>query len=228
MNEKIQNNITNSDLAYDVTLRIDFVETVSASDLDSIDSQLSAGLMELGIGFGSAQGVDFISAALLDFGDAPTFTDLRNCVNEVLSSYAFIIKLISYNKSEFTQANFNFISEKNEELETVLKNAKFVFHEVDFTEISSASDSPEHTYFSGSDSENTITLFISEINYNQKDWIRFSIGCKRLNDDEKDALLKRVNQVQSNSVSIKWKGLEYNYETESWELPKRNELFEFI
>ena len=228
MNEIIQNNIKDSDLAYDVKLRIDFVDKVAESDLDSIDSLLSAGLMKLGVGFGSAQGVDFISAALLDFGETPKFPNLRKCVNEVLISYESIIKQITYNKFEFTQANFDFISEKKIELETVLNETKFVFSEADFTPIRTSSESPEHKYFSGSDPEKTITLFISEINYNQKEWIRFSIGCKRLNDDEIDMLLKRVNQVQTNSFRIKWKGLDYNYDIEAWELPKHHKLFELI
>ncbi|MFN5416784.1 MAG: hypothetical protein ACK5B9_06975 [Flavobacteriia bacterium] len=228
MNEIIQNNIKDSDLAYDVKLRIDFVEQVTESDLDSIDSLLSSGLMKLGIGFGSAHGIDFISAALLDFGKTPKFFNLRECVNEVLITYESIIKLITYKKSECTQASFDFIAQKKNELETVLNQTKLVFSKADFNPIRTSSDSPEHKYFSGSDPEETITLFISEINYNQKDWIRFSIGCKRLNDAEIDALLKRVNQVQPNSFRIIWKGLDYNYDIEAWELPKHHKLFELI
>jgi hypothetical protein len=228
MNEIIQNNINNSDLAYDVKLRIDFIEQVTENELDSIDSLLSSRLMKLGIGFGSAHGVDFISAALLDFGETPQFIDLKECVTEVLTTYESIIKRVTYNKSEFTQASFNFITEKKVEFETVLNKTKLAFSKVDFNPICTSSDSPEYRYFSGSDSEETITLFISEINYDQKDWIRFSISYKRLNENEISALLNNVNQIHPNSVQIKWNGLEYNYEIEKWELPKRHKLFELI
>ena len=228
MNEIIQNNITDSDLAYDVKLRIDFIEQVTESDLDSIDTLLSTHLMKLGIGFGSAHGVDFISAALLDFGESPDFNDLRKCVNEVLTPYESIINQITFNKSEFTQASFDFITEKKIEFETILNETKSVFSEVDFKPISISSHSPEYRYFSGSDPKETITLFISEINYDQKDWIRFSVGCKRLNENEIRALLNKINQIHSNTVRIKWNGLEYNYEIEKWELPKNHKLFELI
>lgn len=127
MNEVIQNNIKNSDLACDVNIIIDFIDKVAESDLDSIDSLLSAGLLELGIGFGSAHGIDFISASLLDFGETPNFIHLRKCINGVLNNYKSIIKQVSYHKSEFTQAHFDFISEKKIELETVLKETKSVF-----------------------------------------------------------------------------------------------------
>lgn len=103
-----------------------------------------------------------------------------------------------------------------------------MFSEADFTPIRTSSDSPEHKYFAGSDPEKTITLFVSEINYELKDWIRFSIGCKRLIDDEIDVLLKRVNQVQTNTFRINWRGLDYNYDIEAWELPKHHKLFELI
>jgi hypothetical protein len=228
MNEITQNNIKDSDLAYDIKLRIDFIEPITESDLVSVDSLISSRLMGLGIGFASAQGVDFISASLLDFGETPKFYEVRKCLNEVLATYQSVIKQISYSKSEFTQAHFDFIAEKIVGLETVANEIKFVFSEVDFTPIGTSSDSPEHKFFSGSDPEETITLFISEINYNQKDWIKFSIGCKRLTDNEIDALLKRVNKVQPNSFRIKWNGLDYNYDTEVWELPKHHKLFELI
>ncbi|WP_124980494.1 hypothetical protein [Nonlabens xiamenensis] len=228
MNEIIQNNIKFSDLAYDVKLRIDFLEQVTESDLDAIDSELSTGLMKLGIGFDSAHGINFISAALLDFGESPKFSDLRKCVNEVLTTYESIIKQITFNKSEFTQASFDFITEKKIEFEKILKETKSVFSKVDFKPISSSPDSPEYRHFSGSDTEETITLFISEINYDQKDWVRFSVGCKRLNENEIAALLGQINQIHPNAVQIKWNGLEYNYEIEKWELPKHYKLFELI
>lgn len=228
MNEEIQNNIKDSDLANDVNLRIDFIDKVVESDLDSIDSLLSAGLLELGLGFGSAHGINFIAASLLDFGETPNFRQLRKSVNEILNNYKSIVKKVSYHKSEYTQAHFDFISEKKIELETVLKETKNVFSEADFTPIRTSSDSPEYKYFSGSDSKKAITLFVSEINYDRKDWIRFSIGCKRLTDDEIDILLKRVNQVQDNTFRINWRGFDYNYDIEVWELPKHHKLFELI
>lgn len=228
MNEIIQNNIKDSDLAYDVKLRIDFIEQVTESDLDSIDSLLSSKLMKLGVGFGSAHGIDFISAALLDFGESPNFSDLRKSVNQVLTTYESIIKQITFNKSEFTQASFDFITEKKIEFEAILNETKSVFSKVDFTSISSSPDSPEYRYFSGSDPKETITLIISEINFDQKDWIRFSVGCKRLNENEIYALLDKINRIHPNSLRIKWNGLEYNYEIEKWELPKHHKLFELI
>lgn len=228
MNEIIQNNIKDSDLAYDVSLRIDFTKQVTQNDLDSIDLLLSSRLIKLGIGFGAAFGVDFISAAILDFGQSPKFTDLRECVNEALTDFKSIIKQITYDKSEYIQANFDFIVEKKIELETVLNQTKLVFPKVDFSPITISSDSPEHRFFFGSDNENTIGLFISEINYNKKDWIRFNVGCKRLNELEIDVLLNKVNQIQQNFVQIKWNRLDYNYEIEAWELPKYHRLFELI
>lgn len=228
MKEKIQTNITDSDWACDLKLRIDFVEQITERELESVDSSLDASLMNLGIGFGSARGVDFIEAALLDFGETPNFNELRNCVNETLVGYESIITFISYKKSEFTQASFDFIAEKKLELEVVLNQIKVVFPTVDFDPISISSNSPEHTYFAGSDPDETIAFFISEINYNQKDWIRFSVGCKRLNEEEIDTLLNKINQIHPNSVQIKWFGLYYNYETEIWELPMNHKLFESL
>lgn len=228
MHEVIQANITQSDLAYDVKLRIDLTEQITEDDLDSIDSELSSQLMTLGIGLATAHGEGFISVSLLDFGETPTFAALRTCVKEALSSYQSLIKQITYNKSEFTQASFDFIAEKMVEFEAVLNEAKIVFSHVDFSSISTTSDSPEHRYFSGSDTEETITIFISEIKYNQKDWIRFSVGCKRLNKEELDTLLNKVNRIHPNSACIKWNGLEYNYDIEAWEPPKHEKLFEVI
>ena len=99
MDEIIQNNIKDSDLAYDVKLRIDFIPQVTDDKLDSIDDLLSSHLLKIGIGFHSARGRDFIEAALLDFGKTPEFHDLRKCVSEILMPYEDIIKKVSYDKN---------------------------------------------------------------------------------------------------------------------------------
>ena len=228
MNEEIQNTIKDADLASDVKLRIDFIDQVRDSDLKSIDSLLSEALFDLGLGLGAAHGTHFIEASLLDFGETPNFLQLRDSVNKIVNNFQSIITKVSYHKTEYTQAHFDFVSEKKMEFEAVLEATKNVFSEVDFTPISTSSNSPENKNFSGSDSEKSITLFVSEFNYDQKDWIRFSIGCKRLTDDEIDCLSKRLNEVQDGTFRVNWKGFDYNDATEAWVLPKHHILFELI
>ena len=228
MIEIIQENIMHSDMAYDVRLRIDFIEQVTEHELSTIDSLLANNLLNLGIGLAAAQGTGFIEASLLDFGTNSNFVTLRECVTTILVPYASIIQKVAYYKSEATQAHFNFIAEKEYRLKSIFHKSKTVFPKVSFTKIKHSTNSPESTYFSGSDTGKIINIFVSELVYEQKQWIRFSISSRRLKNHEVDRLLQKINQIHPNSSRIKWNWFDYNYETEKWEFPKSRKLFEYI
>ncbi len=229
MEFSIQNNIKNSDFAHDISLRIDFIKEINQPLLELIISKIDESLLKnIGVCFGASWGSDFVTGFLPDFGSKSSFSDLKDCIHEVLNPFDKYVKIVFFTKTEYTQANFNFISKKEIELETILKQSRTVFPEIFFKPISYSNNSSEWQYFSGSDADKTVTLFVSEIKYNKKDWFRFSIGCKRLTKKEIEQLLEKINQIHLNSRRIKWNGLNYNQETESWSIPKHYQLFEFI
>lgn len=228
MKEIIQNNINFFDSAYDIQLRVDFNNGITEVEIDEISSKLDSELFELGIGFGSSQGINFISAALLDFGKTPTFIDLRRLMSQILSSYNFKIDTVSFSKAEYLQTHFQFIAKLENELEEVHKMAIEVFDQVNFKDISTLDKSPEYKYFLGSDKGETIILFISELEYDSTIWVRFSIGSKTLTDLEIEEMTQKINKIHSKSLRIKWNGFDFDYETESWKIPVQRKLFELL
>ena len=110
MKELIQNNITPKDLAHNVKLRIEFVKGISEHNLLNIESKLSDKVLkEAKVGFGSAIGIDFIEAAILNFGNKSKFELLKKCINDVLIPNQELIEQISYRKSELLNLLMNLL-----------------------------------------------------------------------------------------------------------------------
>lgn len=228
MKELIQHNIRETDPACEIQVRIDFSDRPAGETLDLVNEAIESKLMAIGIAFHTAQGEDFLEAALLDFGTSAAFAEMKTALNQALADYRPMIATVSFTKAEYLQASFEFIAEQQLPLEEVHRQAAACFGHVQFGTIQSADNSPEHTFFSGSDDDKTITLFVSQLTWNGRNWVRFSIGSKRLNDDELQELSRQIDRVHPNAARVQWNGLDYDHANERWELPVHHALFEFV
>ncbi|MCG8577827.1 MAG: hypothetical protein MI810_23315 [Flavobacteriales bacterium] len=226
MKQIIQNNIHSTDSAYDIQLRINLKKTVTNEQLNSIESELDSALMNLGIGFASAMGDDFISASLLDFGSSPTFDDLRLILDKTLTQHLSLVHSVSYSKSEYLQTHYDFVAKTDQPFEQCYKAFKEAFGWVDFRTICSKSDSPINKSFNGSDKDKTIAFYVAEFKMDKQSHIQIAIGSKRLNDLEFDELKSNLIQLLPNIQRVKWNGFNFDHEKEIWKFPKSRKLFE--
>lgn len=228
MKELVQPNIRETAPACDIQVRIDFSDRPAAEALNAVNDAIESKLMAHGIAFHAAQGEDFLEAALLDFGTSAAFAELQAAMNEALADYRSLVQTVSFTKAAYLQAGFEFIAEQQLSLEEIYQQAAACLEHVRFGAIERVSNSPEHTFFSGADTDKTITLFVSQLTYNDRNWVRFSVGSRRLNDSELTELSGRINRIHPHAARINWNGLRYDHTHERWELPAHDALFEFV
>ncbi|MGJ8660295.1 MAG: hypothetical protein ACSHWV_10630 [Cellulophaga fucicola] len=229
MKTKIQNNITENDSAYQISLTIKFNSNVSESIIDEIDTKLNESLLRLGIGFGSAHGIDFLKASLLDFGHNPSFKDAKETINISIEGYLNYIEIIEFNKSEFLISEIDFIGKEIGDFEKTTKELKRLYSDLEFNNIENHNDSPEIKSISCIANDNTIRIWMSKIIIEGIPLIRVNIGSKLLTNEEVKKIKTRMNNVICENIEqIKWNGLDWDYEKEIWRLPTSRNIYEKI